>query len=112
VAFEGCELLRKVSKQSSTLPSPLTQLRVPTEPAPHTAKLLDTFLRIVSPAMTAGYGSHYMAVMIIVSERVLPKLSENNSFVQSQAHKLQLQDFISTFLLSNGETCLPVLADM
>jgi hypothetical protein len=62
--------------------------------------------------MRAGYGAHYLAVIAIVAERVIPKLTDNNSFVQSQSHKQQLQDFVSTFLQSRGETCLPVLADM
>jgi hypothetical protein len=116
MAFKTCQLLRTVSAVWSAVSlsvCAVTELcRVPTEPAPHTAKLLDTFLRITSSEMSAQYGSHFHAVIRTISDKVIPKLSENNSFVQSQAHKEQLQDFINTYLQSNGRTCLSVLSEM
>lgn len=79
---------------------------------PYTAKLLDTYLRVVSPVMLRVYGSYYISILQMIFNKILPKLSENVSLFQSVSHKKQLEDFLTTFLESNGERCLAVLNDM
>lgn len=69
------------------------------------AKLVDTFLRVVSPKLIEVHGAVYVALMNTVKQHVLPKMSSDETFFPSVTHKKKLEDFLEAFINSNGREC-------
>ena len=71
-----------------------------TNPSSYTADALDIFLRIVSPKMSATYGSIFYDLLRITENEILPKLKENSG-------KIRLREFLQVCRESKGRNFLP-----
>ena len=69
------------------------------------AKLIDTFLRVVSPKLMERFGSTYMNLLLMLRHHVLPKMSVDETFFPLVTHKKKLEDFLEAFIGSNGQEC-------
>ena len=75
----------------------------PMEP---TAKLLDTFLRVVSPVMMERYGREYLQLLKSIQKKVVPKLSVEGSMLPVKEFKVVLEDYLTEVLSSDGQRLL------
>ncbi len=78
----------------------------PVEP---TAKIINTFLRVVSPNMLQEYGSDYMNLLRSIQQTILPILGTKNVLFDASLHKKQLEDFLNSAVSSNGRDFLELI---
>jgi hypothetical protein len=75
-------------------------------PPTPTAKFLNTFLRVTAVAMMSGYNRHFMTVLSMIKNKIVPKLSESGDFA---SHKNLLIEFLDKFIQSRGQECAPLV---
>jgi hypothetical protein len=71
-----------------------------------TAKLLETFLRVVSPVMMERYGREYLQLLKSIQRKVVPKLSIDGAMFPVKEFKVLLEDYLTEVLSSDGRSLL------
>jgi hypothetical protein len=72
--------------------------RSPDSPTEATAKMLEVFLSVTSNALYQKYRIHFLSILKIIKEQIVPKLNVNGTLLPSiLSHKEVLLDFLERF---------------